>query len=231
MLDGNKQLNDRFSTAFINRMNGSHFAVQRLRLTTKLEHHEGCVNSLNFNKSGTLLVSGSDDLHIVVWNWAKNSPVHVIRTNHVSNVFQTKFADDLSTGTNALNIITSARDGYVRQIIVPPGGGEPVDRLLVKHRRAVHKITLPDTAQDEVLTAGEDACVIRIDLRDKQTDELLCLRVNESKVPLYSIAAHPFEPEFCVAGRDRYVRVYDRRNVKEPAKSYCPHTILKVGYN
>lgn len=196
---------------------------------TKLKHHDGCVNSLNFNKSGTLLVSGSDDLHVVVWNWSKGTPVHIIRTNHISNVFQTKFADDLSTGSNALNIITSARDGYVRQSIVPPGGGETIDRFLVKHSRAVHKVALPESSQDEVLTAGEDACVMRIDLRDNQTEKLLCLRSDINKVPLYSIAAHPLVPEFCVAGQDRYVRVYDRRNIKESVKLYCPNTILEVG--
>lgn len=230
MSNGNKQRNDLSSTAFLNRLHGSHFAVERLHLMTKLEHHDGCVNSLNFNKSGTLLASGSDDRHVVVWNWSKKTPVHVIRTSHLSNVFQTKFADDLSTGPNALNIITSARDGYVRQITIRPGGGDPVDRLLARHSEEVHKVTLPETSQDEVLTAGEDAVVMRIDLRERKPEKLLCLRVNKTRVPLYSIAAHPFDPEFCVAGKDRFVRVYDRRNLKDPLRSYCPNTILKVSH-
>lgn len=50
---------------------GSRGLVKRLTLHNKLEHHEGCVNTLHFNMSGELLASGSDDLDIVIWDWAK----------------------------------------------------------------------------------------------------------------------------------------------------------------
>lgn len=80
-----------------------------------------------------------------------------------------------------------------------------------------------------MLTAGEDGCVMRSDLRDNIPSEKL---VQLAEIPLYSIALHPFEPEFCVCGSDKFVRVFDQRNVKECLKMFCPENILaqKVCY-
>lgn len=88
-------------------------------LLHKLEKHNGCVNCLNFNKAGNLLVTGSDDLKVIVWNWAKQQPILVQMSGHRSNVFQSKFIDN-GTATNQkdFHLITSARDGEVRQIQV-----------------------------------------------------------------------------------------------------------------
>lgn len=213
---------------FKNRLNGSHFVVEHLQLLRKLKKHTGCVNSLNFSRSGNLIVSGSDDLYVIVWQWSKGRPIQLIKSGHLLNVFQTKFVENTSMGTAALNIVTSARDGDVRQILVPPSGGAPVKRILTKHGRPVHKIALPDTSSNEILTAGEDGCVKQIDLRDKAIENILALKEDEHIVPLYSIATHPHEPEFCVAGRDRYVRVYDRRNTNRSVKMFCPQKLLKV---
>lgn len=228
--NGTQKTYDRSSNALTNRINGSIYSVERLSLLNKLEKHEGCVNCLNFNKTGNLLVTGSDDLHVIVWDWAKSTPIQTVRTGHTSNVFQSKFFDngryDNQTG---FNLITSSRDGEVRQISVCPSGSVKT-RQLVKHSRAIHKIAIPDTNQNEILTAGEDAVIIRIDLREKRPEKLLQVKVSDTdtRVPLYSIAAHPFDQEFCVCGRDKYVRVYDRRNLKENSKLFCPESLIKV---
>ena len=67
---------------------GSCGLVKRLDLHEKLDHHDGCVNTLNFNMSGDLLASGSDDLDIVVWDWAKAKKKLAYGSGHTSNVFQ-----------------------------------------------------------------------------------------------------------------------------------------------
>lgn len=76
------------SELFEQRMYGSLHSVQRLELMYKLEHHDGCVNSLNFNHSGTLLASGSDDLKICLWNWPVGKLLCSFESGHKSNVFQ-----------------------------------------------------------------------------------------------------------------------------------------------
>jgi WD repeat-containing protein 42A len=50
------------------------FCVERFELLCKLDEHQGCVNGLHFNESGTKLVTGSDDLNIIIWNWLKAKP-------------------------------------------------------------------------------------------------------------------------------------------------------------
>lgn len=46
---------------------------------------------------------------------------------------------------------------------------------------------------------------------------------------LYSIASHPLKNEFCVSGRNQFVRAYDRRNLKRVMRTYCPPHLLNMG--
>ncbi|GAB0094585.1 DDB1- and CUL4-associated factor 8 [Sergentomyia squamirostris] len=204
---------------FERRFGGSRHAVERLELMVKLQEHDGCVNSLNFNRAGNLLVSGSDDLKIILWKWASQEQSYFsFDSHHTANVFQTKFME-----LGNLHIISSARDGTVRHHEVPPGSKEPISTLLVKHLGPVHKVALPATAPFEVLTAGEDGNVFRCDLREgTKSDRIVTIKVHNRRVPLYSISSHPIDQEFCVAGRDQFVRVYDRRNMKNALKILSP---------
>lgn len=166
---------------------------------------------------------------MIVWNWAKRQPIKVQTSGHRSNVFQSKFVDNDSANNQVdFSLITSARDGEVRHLQIAPDGSA-TDRLITRHTHfAVHKVAIPDSNPNEVLTAGEDGCVMRSDLRDKRaTEKLVQLRAQREQIPLYSVAHHPFDPEFCVCGRDRFVRVFDKRNVKECSKMFCPENILK----
>lgn len=40
-----------------------------MELQRTLEGHGGCVNTVAFDPAGSLLVSGSDDMTIRVWDW------------------------------------------------------------------------------------------------------------------------------------------------------------------
>lgn len=100
------------------RLRSSLYTLDRFDKYVTLNKHQGCVNCLNFNKAGNILVTGSDDLKIILWDWARQRPLHVKQTGHRSNVFQAKFVD--SMGANNMNdfrLATSARDGEVRYIL------------------------------------------------------------------------------------------------------------------
>ena len=56
------------------------------------------------------------------------------------------------------------------------------------------------------------------------------------KVAIYSVDTHPMDggKMFCTAGRDQYVRLYDRRyisatqNEAPPMKKFCPHHLVRI---
>lgn len=73
---------------FVRRVCGARGLVQRLELQGRLEKHTGCVNTLHFNPSGSRLASGSDDLRVVIWDWAIRRAELEFDSGHKSNVFQ-----------------------------------------------------------------------------------------------------------------------------------------------
>lgn len=78
------------SAQFVRSVCGSRGLVQRLELQARLERHSGCVNTLHFNPSGTRLASGSDDLRVVIWDWARRHAELEFDSGHKSNVFQVR---------------------------------------------------------------------------------------------------------------------------------------------
>lgn len=80
----------RESHQFVRRVCGARGLVQRLELQGRLERHTGCVNTLHFNPSGTRLASGSDDLRVVIWDWARRKAELEFDSGHKSNVFQVR---------------------------------------------------------------------------------------------------------------------------------------------
>lgn len=222
------QRNDLTAVPFRNRIMGSLYVVERLEILHKLDGHDGCVNSINFNQKGDYLVSGSDDLHLIVWKWASKKQKHKFHTGHRQNVFQTKFVEN-GLNANGFNIVTSARDGDVRYVEIQPDGGVSARFLYSHARKSVNKVAMSSLSPFEFLSAGEDGCVKQYDLRTGKCDDLLTLRTRQGrKVPLYSIALNPYDTEFCVCGRDKYVRVHDKRNPKQALMHLFPNTLAEV---
>jgi hypothetical protein len=71
------------------------FWAPTLAITSLLDGHRGCVNSLGFSHSGELLCSGSDDTRVLVWRpaeaGASAAPVAAIKTGHEANIFCSEF--------------------------------------------------------------------------------------------------------------------------------------------
>jgi hypothetical protein len=71
------------------------FWAPTLAITSLLDGHRGCVNSLGFSHSGELLCSGSDDTRVLVWRpaeaGASAAPIAAIKTGHEANIFCSEF--------------------------------------------------------------------------------------------------------------------------------------------
>lgn len=179
----------------------------------------GCVNCLNFNASGDLICSGSDDLQIAIWDWQKNELRHKYHSGHSSNVFNCKFCVD------GHHIVSCARDGQVR-ICDVRNTTLTLSRKLAQHKASSHKLTL--TSPHVILSCGEDGVVHEIDLRVDKPVKVLLVKEGDKKVPLYSVnccmAMNPFH--FVTSGRSPHVHVYDRRKLTTAADSPVP--LLKL---
>ncbi|XP_065563963.1 DDB1- and CUL4-associated factor 8-like [Artemia franciscana] len=196
--------------------------VKKMDSLSSLEFHNGCVNGLHFNQSGTRLASGSDDLKVAVWDWAAKKMLFSFPTGHKGNVFQAKFLPF----NGDTHIITSARDGQVRLAELCPSGAAKTRRL-VQHRGPCHKLTSVVSQPHLVLSAGEDAFVYEIDVRERKGRKACLVKEDGSKVPLYSIQGHPLDSNYVLLGGcDQYARVCDRRSMRvgsqEYVARYCP---------
>jgi len=93
LVDANKPrkfYDNKIQTArhFVNKANSSLSFVRKMKFSHSLNHHDGCVNSLNFNRIGTLLASGSDDYQVCIWDWTNPGLILSFDSGHKSNVFQ-----------------------------------------------------------------------------------------------------------------------------------------------
>ncbi|CAL0327345.1 unnamed protein product [Lupinus luteus] len=102
--------------------------IRRLSQERELEGHLGCVNAVAWNSKGSLLISGSDDTRINIWNYSDRKLLHSIDTGHSANIFCTKFvpetsdelvvsgAGDAEVENGNPNVVWSAsEDGTLRQ--------------------------------------------------------------------------------------------------------------------
>ncbi|XP_071040750.1 DDB1- and CUL4-associated factor 8 [Parasteatoda tepidariorum] len=164
---------------------GSLHMVERLELMDKMKRHDGCVNALNFNSTGTKLASGSDDLDIVVWDWTIGEPLFDYNSGHRSNVFQAKFMPLSQDGF----IVSCGRDGQVRVGEISSSGECKKTRKLAQHKGAAHKLALQMDSPNTFYSCGEDAAVFQVDLRKEKPDRLVLCKAKEKKVPQKNVTS------------------------------------------
>ncbi|XP_043713585.1 DDB1- and CUL4-associated factor 8-like [Telopea speciosissima] len=221
---------------FVHTAGASENLVLQLDLYKKLEKHRGCVNTVSFNALGDILVSGSDDRLVKIWDWEAGRVKLSFHSGHTNNVFQAKimpFTDDRS-------IVTCAADGQVRHAkILERGKVETV--ILGKHQGRAHKLAIEPGSPYIFYTCGEDGLVQHFDLRTGNATELFTCKSSREKsrfdriVNLNTIAVDPRNPNFfAVGGSDEYARIYDIRKYKwdgstdfgQPADSFCPAHLI-----
>lgn len=199
---------------------GSQNAVERLELMSKLDEHFGCVNCLGFSRNGLYLLSGSDDLRVILWNWYNSKALTLASSKHKKNIFQTKFYDESS---QAMKAISASADGTISIHQFLSDGGH-TEKQVYTHGGPVHKVAVSDV-NNVVYTCGEDGLIIEFDYRSKTPNKLITVREKHRKISLFSISAHPNECKYAVSGKDQFVRVFDRRNHKSVLAKYCPEEL------
>ncbi|XP_024395122.1 uncharacterized protein [Physcomitrium patens] len=239
-----RQIGDVSPTAFTRRIGGCEDLVRRLVKYAELDGHSGCVNTVSFNPTGELLVSGSDDQDIIVWNWANKTQVLSYISGHENNVFQARvmpYCDDRI-------IVSCAADGQVRSATILENG-MVVTKKLAKHRGRAHKMAIEPGSSRIFYSCGEDGVVQHFDLREEKATKLLtCHQFGKNSgkpsrsrvVRLNVIVTHPINLNyFTVGGSDQYARVYDIRRLTangsemedQPVETYAPKHLLGPGHD
>lgn len=169
----------------------------------------GCVNCCSFvPPDGTILVSGSDDLDIILWDWQNGNELLKFNTIHESNIFQAKVLPHRSDTM----LITCAHDGLVTKTVLPEGASAATAAMNMKvlgsHDDAAHKIAGDPENRDCFMSCAEDGSILSFDVRERRPV------VNRMSVPweLYSVNMNPLNPvQCCLAGRTDKLHVIDRR--------------------
>eukprot|EP00040_Diaphanoeca_grandis_P029198 m.170442 g.170442 ORF g.170442 m.170442 type:complete len:655 (-) comp31610_c0_seq3:283-2247(-) len=178
--------------------------VKRLVCSSRLQSHEGCVNSVTFNKHGTLLVSGSDDCDVKIWSpRSSTEPITSIATGHHGNIFGANFVPG-----DESKIVSCAADGEIRIHDVNATRGEP-SRLLHSASSFMLKMDFHPEMPSVFCATASDGRVFMIDLRDEKVNVCVDLR------KLGATTAIGFDPNgshtLAVGADDPVLRIFDVR--------------------
>ncbi|KAK9829156.1 hypothetical protein WJX72_004226 [[Myrmecia] bisecta] len=197
--------------------------LKRLKITSELEGHSGPVSTLDWNAEGTLLLSGSDDCKVNIWDVSRSRAQHSIDSGHTAVVYAAKFLPN----TNDEHIITCSADRQVRLINLQKSAIRPFN----VHRGKVKALAIMD--QHVFLSGSEDGTVRRFDTRiapqagnqgqPGSQDSAYVLadqrqerhaRNNRAKVGVNSLSIDPMRPHlFITGGSDPLVRLFDQRMI------------------
>uniref|UniRef100_A0A8I6Y079 DDB1- and CUL4-associated factor 8 n=1 Tax=Hordeum vulgare subsp. vulgare TaxID=112509 RepID=A0A8I6Y079_HORVV len=231
-----REIGSSSSRASSSQISGSEGLILRMSQYGKLRGHSGCVNTVSFNPAGDLLVSGSDDTDIILWDWLAKTKKLTYPSGHQQNVFHARvmpFTDDST-------IVTVAADGQVR-VGQMKQGGEFTTKQIGEHHDRAHKMALEPGSPHILYSCGEDGLVQHFDLRSDSPIKLLtCYSFSNRRrrVRLNTIAIDPQNPNyFSIGGSDEYVRLYDFRkinldsssNMDLPVDTFCPKHLLMGG--
>ncbi|OMO57676.1 hypothetical protein COLO4_35194 [Corchorus olitorius] len=210
--------------------------VRRLSLEQELEGHQGCVNAVAWNSSGSLLISGSDDARINIWSYSRRKLLHSVETGHSANIFCTKFVPETSDEL----VVSGAGDAEVRLFNLSRLSGKGLNdcastplALYQCHTRRVKKLAVEVGNPNVVWSASEDGTLRQHDFREGTScppagsshqecrNILLDLRCGAKK-SLADPPRHTLALKSCdisstrphlllVGGNDAFARLYDRR--------------------
>ncbi|XP_063241067.1 WD and tetratricopeptide repeats protein 1 [Bacillus rossius redtenbacheri] len=213
------------------KLHATTYFVKRLGLEKELEGHNGCVNCLEWNESGTTLASASDDVQVILWDPFRYRKIHTITTGHHGNIFSVKF---LPKSGDAV-LVTGAGDSRIRVHDINLG---ETTHMCSCHTGRVKRLATAPNVPYMFWSAAEDGLIMQFDLRMPHS----CSReVSNVLVNLLShmgryaeakcLAINPRRPELLAVGaNDPYVRVYDRRMIKPTTVQYPPDSMLRSNW-
>eukprot|EP01114_Cavostelium_apophysatum_P010368 TRINITY_DN2400_c0_g1_i1.p2 TRINITY_DN2400_c0_g1~~TRINITY_DN2400_c0_g1_i1.p2 ORF type:complete len:692 (-),score=192.97 TRINITY_DN2400_c0_g1_i1:2965-5040(-) len=198
--------------------------VSKLYLHKELKKHSGCVNTVQWNESGTMLITGSDDCRLNIWSGPPSYKLRKsLHTGHHRNIFSGVFVPY----TGDKKIVSCGLDGEVRL------GDIDTEEftLLSSHHHMVYRIYFTPKSDTTFLTTHQDGYVRLYDLRQKSRGEqstIVRLKNGRRHISANTLSYSPLNPNhFIVGGSDPFVRLVDLRLIKEETDSDDTTTYIK----
>ena len=192
------------------------------------EEHTGCVNTLSWNESGSLLISGSDDCRVCVWDCGGGgTPTlrRAVKTGHRRNIFSALFLP----GTADQQVVTCALDRTVQHVDLMTGEST----RLATCAQFCSKLALVPGCAHAFLSAGVDGRASLFDLREGQRTRRIAVDLNA----VGGCTGLAFDPtsggyHFALGCDDPITRVYDLRAVRfdKPDASRVLHQYVPRQY-
>eukprot|EP00794_Sanderia_malayensis_P000171 gene171-783_t len=192
----------------------THNFADRLGLEKELKGHSGCVNCLEWNEDGSLLVSGSDDLNIIVWEALTYRSSCVFNSGHSGNIFSVKFLPS----SNSSVVASGAADANVR---IHNVHRKESTHVYSCHFQRVKRLAVVPHMPFMVWSGSEDGTIRQFDLRQPhscaQQSRCSNIIINlNSNIATSSeakcISINPMRPELIAVGcGDPFTRIYDTR--------------------
>ncbi|MCO5581572.1 hypothetical protein L7F22_035460 [Adiantum nelumboides] len=199
--------------------------------------HQGCVNAVTWNSEGSMLLSGSDDTRVNLWDYSNRKLVHSIDSGHSANIFCVKFVPETCDDV----VVSGAGDAEVRVHRISRSNGGSSPPIFRCHRRRVKKLAVEDGNPHVIWSASEDGTLRQYDLREGTVcpsteaaehecrNVLLDLRSGLKRslsdqprhcLSLKTCAINRTRPhQLLVGGSDAFARLYDRRMLAAPSSS------------
>ncbi|KAH0951033.1 hypothetical protein HN011_010132 [Eciton burchellii] len=205
--------------------------IQRMSLLKRLKVHNGCVNSICWNNSGELILSGSDDQHLVLTNAHNYEVLTDYKTSHRANIFSAKFLPN--SGDH--RIVSCSGDGIILYTDLMRRT-ETFHNQFNCHTGTTYEIATIPGEPHSFLSCGEDGTVRWFDLRVK--DKCSAARCREDVLipcqrAVTALSVNPVLPhQIAIGCSDSTVRTYDRRTLgttatdtKAADRTLCSFTV------
>ncbi|XP_018406864.1 PREDICTED: DDB1- and CUL4-associated factor 6-like isoform X1 [Cyphomyrmex costatus] len=193
--------------------------MQRMSLLKRLKVHNGCVNSICWNSNGELILSGSDDQHLVLTNAHNYEVLTDYKTSHRANIFSAKFLPN--SGDH--RIVSCSGDGIILYTDLMRRT-ETFYNQFTCHTGTTYEIATIPGEPHSFLSCGEDGTVRWFDLRIK--DKCSTTRCREDVLiscqrAVTALSVNPVLPhQIAIGCSDSTVRTFDRRTLGTPATGW-----------